>query len=92
MQKRLNLTKTVRKLPISENLERKGYYMHDDKRPDIKYDSEEHQVRQRRSVFECINSACARWTRPACPYFCCLLAFTGIEQTEPAKLIWLLCV
>lgn len=43
-QKRLNLTKTVRKLPISENLERKGYYMHDDKHPDVKYDSEEHQV------------------------------------------------
>jgi thiol-disulfide isomerase/thioredoxin len=41
--KRLNLTKTVRKLPISADLERKGYYMHDDQHPDVKYDSEEHQ-------------------------------------------------
>jgi thiol-disulfide isomerase/thioredoxin len=41
--KRLNLTKTVRKLPIDENFERKGYYTHDDHPTDIKYDSEEHQ-------------------------------------------------
>lgn len=41
--KRLNLTKTVRKLPITADLERKGYYMHDDKHPEIKYDSEEAQ-------------------------------------------------
>lgn len=41
--KRMNLTKTVRKLPITSDLERKGYYMHDDKQPDIKYDSEEVQ-------------------------------------------------
>lgn len=45
VQKRMNLTKTVRKLPITSDLERKGYYMHDDKQPDIKYDSEEVQVR-----------------------------------------------
>ena len=40
----MNLTKTVRKLPITADLERKGYYMHDDKHPEIKYDSEEDQV------------------------------------------------
>lgn len=44
LQKRLNLTKTVRKLPIDENFERKGYYTHDDHPTDIKYDSEEHQA------------------------------------------------
>ncbi len=44
-QKRMNLTKTVRKLPITSDLQRKGYYTHDDKAPDIKYDTEEQQVR-----------------------------------------------
>jgi hypothetical protein len=44
-QKRLNLTKTVRKLPITEDLQRRGYYMHDQKEVPIKYDSEETQVR-----------------------------------------------
>ena len=29
-QKRLNLTKTVRKLPIHQNLERGGFYQHED--------------------------------------------------------------
>ena len=41
----MNLTKTVRKLPITSDLQRKGYYTHDDKQPDIKYDTEEQQVR-----------------------------------------------
>ena len=41
----MNLTKTVRKLPITSDLQRKGYYTHDDKAPDIKYDTEEQQVR-----------------------------------------------
>ncbi len=40
----MNLTKTVRKLPITSDLQRKGYYTHDDKQPDIKYDTEEEQV------------------------------------------------
>ena len=41
--KRLNLTKTVRKLPITEDMRRAGYYMHDDgaANRDIKYDDEE---------------------------------------------------
>ena len=40
--KRLNLTKTVRKLPITEDMRRAGYYMHDDgaSRRDVKYDEE----------------------------------------------------
>lgn len=37
-QKRLNLTKTVRKLPINDQLERTGHYIHDDRQLDIKYD------------------------------------------------------
>ena len=38
-QKRLNLTKTVRKLPIHQNLERGGFYQHDDLSSlQIKYD------------------------------------------------------
>lgn len=42
--KRLNLTRTVRKLPIDANLHQKGYYMNDDKPPEIKHDSEDHQL------------------------------------------------
>lgn len=38
MQKRLNLTRTVRKLPINDQLERMGHYIHDDRQLDIKYD------------------------------------------------------
>lgn len=39
MQKRMNLTKTVRKLPINEDGQRAGYYVHDDlSSVDIKYD------------------------------------------------------
>lgn len=40
--KRLNLTKTVRKLPITEDMQRAGYYMHDDgaSRREIAYDEE----------------------------------------------------
>ncbi len=38
LQKRLNLTKTVRKLPISQDLQRQGHYIHDDRQLDIKYD------------------------------------------------------
>ena len=38
-QKRLNLTKTVRKLPIHQNLERGGFYQHDDLSSlQVKYD------------------------------------------------------
>ena len=37
-QKRLNLTRTVRKLPINDQLERVGHYIHDDRQLDIKYD------------------------------------------------------
>jgi len=48
VQKRMNLTKTVRKLPITSDLQRKGYYTHDDKAPDIKYDTEEQQARSLR--------------------------------------------
>lgn len=36
--KRLNLTRTVRKLPINDQLERMGHYIHDDRQLDIKYD------------------------------------------------------
>lgn len=43
-QKRMNLTKTVRKMPINADLERKGYYTHDDKPAEIKYDTDEQQV------------------------------------------------
>lgn len=39
MQKKLNLTKTVRKLPIDENLERAGHYIHDDRQIEVKYDA-----------------------------------------------------
>ena len=38
LQKRLNLTRTVRKLPINEQLERVGHYIHDDRQLQIKYD------------------------------------------------------
>jgi len=38
LQKRLNLTRTVRKLPINDQLERVGHYIHDDRQLDIKYD------------------------------------------------------
>ena len=38
IQKRLNLTRTVRKLPINDQLERMGHYIHDDRQLDIKYD------------------------------------------------------
>ena len=38
VQKKLNLTKTVRKLPIDENLERAGHYIHDDRQIEVKYD------------------------------------------------------
>lgn len=39
MQKRMNLTKTIRKLPITEDGQRAGYYVHDDlSSVDIKYD------------------------------------------------------
>jgi thiol-disulfide isomerase/thioredoxin len=36
--KRMNLTKTVRKLPINEDFERSGHYIHDYQLPEIKYD------------------------------------------------------
>lgn len=39
-QKKLNLTRTVRKLPIDENLERAGHYIHDDRQVEIKYDDQ----------------------------------------------------
>ena len=39
MQKRMNLTKTIRKLPITENGQRAGYYVHDDlSNVNVKYD------------------------------------------------------
>lgn len=39
MQKRMNLTKTIRKLPVNEDGRRTGYYVHDDlSSVDIKYD------------------------------------------------------
>ncbi len=42
MQKRINLTKTIRKLPIKDNLERAGYYVHDDlANQEVKYDTHE---------------------------------------------------
>jgi hypothetical protein len=42
LQKRINLTKTIRKLPIKDNLERAGYYVHDDlANQEVKYDSHE---------------------------------------------------
>lgn len=40
MQKRLNLTKTVRKLPIDEKLVRKGSFMEDKGPSQVKYDDE----------------------------------------------------
>ena len=39
VQKKLNLTKTVRKLPIDENLERAGHYIHDDRQIEVKYEA-----------------------------------------------------
>lgn len=36
--KKINLTQTVRKLPITQDLERAGNYVFDDRRLDIKYD------------------------------------------------------
>lgn len=36
--KKLNLTRTVRKLPIDENMERAGHYIHDDRQIEVKYD------------------------------------------------------
>lgn len=42
LQKKINLTKTIRKLPIKDNLERAGYYVHDDlANQEVKYDSHE---------------------------------------------------
>ena len=39
MQKRMNLTKTIRKLPITEDGQRAGYYVHDDlSNVNVKYD------------------------------------------------------
>lgn len=38
VQKKLNLTRTVRKLPIDENMERAGHYIHDDRQLEVKYD------------------------------------------------------
>ncbi len=38
VQKKINLTKTVRKLPITEDGGRAGHYIHDDRQLDIKYD------------------------------------------------------
>ena len=38
LQKKLNLTRTVRKLPIDENLSRQGHYIHDDRQIEVKYD------------------------------------------------------
>ena len=39
VQKRMNLTKTIRKLPITQDGQRAGYYVHDDlSSMDIKYD------------------------------------------------------
>lgn len=39
LQKRMNLTKTIRKLPINEDGQRAGYYVHDDlSNLNIKYD------------------------------------------------------
>ena len=37
-QKRINLTKTVRKLPINDQLERAGHYLYDDRQLEVKYD------------------------------------------------------
>ena len=49
MQKRMNLTKTIRKLPIHEDGQRAGYYVHDDlSSVDIKYD--EPKVREVSSI------------------------------------------
>ena len=42
LQKKINLTKTVRKLPITQELERAGNYVYDDRQLEIKYD--DHQV------------------------------------------------
>ena len=38
LQKKINLTKTVRKLPINDQLERAGHYLYDDRQLEIKYD------------------------------------------------------
>ena len=38
LQKKINLTKTVRKLPITQDLERAGNYVYDDRQMEIKYD------------------------------------------------------
>ena len=60
VQKRLNLTRTVRKLPINSDLERVGHYIHDDRVLDIKYDE----------LPEVSHVSCSC----TCGIFCCCLS------------------
>ena len=62
LQKRLNLTRTVRKLPINADLERVGHYIHDDRVLDIKYD-ELPEVKLCVSLLTCAASVCCPFVK-----------------------------
>ena len=73
LQKKINLTKTVRKLPINDQLERAGHYLYDDRQLEIKYDDP--------SVCPCFqhlhgfSSKCygsIPWLTRLCVDLCCL--------------------
>ena len=70
MQKRINLTKTVRKLPINDQLERAGHYLYDDRQLEIKYDDPG------------VRAACV--CQPGCSQVCCssLLLPAGAQREQ----------
>lgn len=74
VQKKLNLTKTVRKLPIDENLERAGHYIHDDRQIEVKYEAanwvrlstflchKQYLISHRKFHLMCLRVAARHWT------------------------------
>ena len=74
VQKKLNLTKTVRKLPIDENLERAGHYIHDDRQIEVKYEAanwvrlstflchKQYLISNQKFHLMCLRVAARHWT------------------------------
>jgi hypothetical protein len=81
LQKRLNLTRTVRKLPINSDLERVGHYIHDDRVQDIKYD-ELPEVKLCVILLLCAASFCCPLVKPGT----CMLIASDSCLCQPAEL------
>ena len=64
MQKRMNLTKTIRKLPITEDGQRAGYYVHDDlSNVNVKYDEPQVDIPDLALVKVLLVSTPVKWYR-----------------------------